>query len=347
MPIVRELPETIWRDYLQQHPQANIFHTPEMYQVFARAQGYRPQFWAAVDATGWPLALFLPVEVTLFGGPLRPLTTRAILYGSLLCTPGPEGERALAELLRAYRRAARGRALYTELRHLADQSALHPLLAAQGFTHEGHLNYLIDLDRPVEAIMESIGARTRKNIRRALRDEQLRVVEVTGRDQVASVYQLLQQTYAAAQVPLAHPSLFEAAFDILYPQNMVKFILIQVGEACAAGSVELLFKDTIYGWYGGLDRAYSRHSPNELLTWSILSWGATHGYKVYDFGGAGKPEEEYGVREFKAKFGGTLVNFGRSTWIHNPALFRLSSWGYELYRRRFSRRQPGGEEIQT
>lgn len=334
MSIVRELPETIWREYLQQHPQANIFHTPEMFQVFARTKGHRPQLWAALDNDNWPLALFLPVEVTLFGGPLRPLTTRAILYGSALCTPGPEGERALAELLRAYRHAARGRALYTELRHLADQSTLQPILAAQGFTHEGHLNYLIDLDRPVEAVMEGIGARTRKNIRRALRDEQLQVEEAAQREQTARCYDLLRQTYAAAQVPLADPSLFEAAFDVLYPKGMVKFILVKVGDAYAAGSVELLFKDTIYGWYGGLDREYSRHNPNELLTWHILSWGAEHGYKVYDFGGAGKPDEEYGVREFKAKFGGALVNFGRSTCIHAPALLRLSTWGYEIYRRR-------------
>lgn len=331
--IVHHLSESIWRDWVLAHPQANIFHTPEMAQVYARAMGYTPRFWAAVDADGVPLALFLPVEVTVFGGLLRPLTTRAILYGSVLCAPGPAGRAALDALLRVYRRQMRGRVLFTELRNLSDLSDVQPTLADNGFVYEGHLNYLIDLARPVEEIMQGIGARTRKNIRRALRDEQMQVIEANQREQVGICYELLQKTYRAAQVPLADRSLFEAAFDVLYPKGMVKFLLVKVGEAYAAGSVELVFKDTIYGWYGGLDRAFSNHNPNELLTWYILEWGARNGFKVYDFGGAGKPDEEYGVREFKAKFGGELVNFGRNTCVHSPLLLKWSIWGYKIYRR--------------
>ena len=37
--------------------------------------------------------------------------------------------------------------------------------------------------------------------------------------------------------------------------------------------------------------------------WHTLDWGAEDGYSLNNFGGAGKPDEEYGVRDFKAKFG--------------------------------------------
>jgi len=67
--------------------------------------------------------------------------------------------------------------------------------------------------------------------------------------------------------------------------------------------------------------------------WHVLKWGAENGYKVYDFGGAGKPSEKYGVRDFKSKFGGDLVCFGRNTCVHAPALMRLSQVGYSIYRR--------------
>lgn len=66
--------------------------------------------------------------------------------------------------------------------------------------------------------------------------------------------------------------------------------------------------------------------------WHVLNWGATHGMAVYDFGGAGRPDEEYGVREFKAKFGGELVSFGRNRLVHAPTLLQLSTIGYGLYR---------------
>jgi serine/alanine adding enzyme len=315
MQIVNQLPESTWREFLLAHPQASIFHTPEMAQVFAQARGHTPHIWAAVDGGGAPLALFTPVEVTLLGGPLKHLTTRAILYGSVLCDSGGNGRAALNTLLQTYKRHTGKKLLFTELRNLSDLGALQPILNSNGFAYEEHLNYLIDLAHPVDAIMQSIGARTRKNIRRALHDERMQVIEATQRERVGICYALLRKTYQAAQVPLADRSLFDAAFDVLYPKGMVKFLLVKVEDAYAAASVELLFKDTIYGWYGGLDRSFSSYNPNELLTWYILEWGARNGFRVYDFGGAGKPEEEYGVRDFKAKFGGELVCFGRNTCV--------------------------------
>lgn len=333
MRIVNKLSESVWREWVCSHPQSNIFHTPEMFEVFARVRGYQPALWAALNDSDEPLALWLPVYVTLIGGPLKRITTRAILYGSLLATPGTDGQAALEALLRTYTARAGRRALFTELRNLADWSNLQPTLMSNGFVYEAHLNYLINLARPVDAMMQSIGARTRKSIRRALRDERMQVVEITQREQVKLCYNLLSQTYQAAQVPLANRSLFEAAFDVLHPKGMVKFLLVQVGDAYAAGSVELLFQNTIYGWYGGLDRAFSNYNPNELLTWYILEWGAKNGYQVYDFGGAGRPDEKYGVRDFKAKFGGELVCFGRNTCVHAPFLLRLSQWGYALYQK--------------
>jgi lipid II:glycine glycyltransferase (peptidoglycan interpeptide bridge formation enzyme) len=66
--------------------------------------------------------------------------------------------------------------------------------------------------------------------------------------------------------------------------------------------------------------------------WHILEWGAKNGYRVYDFGGAGRSDEEYGVRDFKAKFGGELVSFGRNAHIHSSTRLAISKAGYEAYR---------------
>jgi hypothetical protein len=43
------------------------------------------------------------------------------------------------------------------------------------------------------------------------------------------------------------------------------------------------------------------------------------------------------VREFKAKFGGQLVCFGRNTWVHNPGIACVSRLGYSLYRQPWHR----------
>jgi lipid II:glycine glycyltransferase (peptidoglycan interpeptide bridge formation enzyme) len=39
--------------------------------------------------------------------------------------------------------------------------------------------------------------------------------------------------------------------------------------------------------------------------------------------GAGKPDEAYGVREFKARFGGEQVEYGRFLKINNHILYNI------------------------
>lgn len=326
------LDEKVWRDFVYQHPHGNIFHTPEMFQVFSRARGYRPELRASLTNDGQVQALFLPVRVTLRDGMLSRLTTRSIAYGSTLCAPTAAGHDALASLLNHYTQHTGREGLFTELRHMADLSEYQSVFTQCGFDYQEQLNYLINLDLPVEEVFSNIGSRTRKHIRRELKKGQLIVEDVQQASQVKSCYELIKKSYLEAHVPIADISLFEAAFDVLHPLNMVKFWLVRLGDAFIASSVELVYKDVIYGWYGGVDRTYSNSTPNELLTWQILKWGAENGYRTYDFGGAGTPDEEYGVRDFKAKFGGQLVCYGRSTCVHAPALLRVSTMGYNILR---------------
>lgn len=331
MKIVRNLDEDVWRRFVDDHPDGNVFHTPEMFRVFSRVKGHQPQLWAVVEGEE-TLALLLPVQITLMGGLLRRFTTRSVVYGGVLVAPGAAGEAALRLLLDGYARETQD-VLFTEVRNLSDTGHLQAILDDGKFVYEGHLNYLIDLDCPAETILQRIGKRTRKQIRKGLRDQIVQMDEVSDLSDLAHWYQTLQKTYTNAQVPLADFSLFEAAYEELHPKGMAKFLLARVDGVTAACSIELPYKDTIYGWYGGSDRAYSRYLPNEMLIWHILVWGANNGYRVYDFGGAGKPDEEYGVRDFKAKFGGELVNFGRNVYVASPEKLRLSELGYKLYQR--------------
>ncbi|HLF27801.1 MAG TPA: peptidoglycan bridge formation glycyltransferase FemA/FemB family protein [Anaerolineae bacterium] len=329
--LVHGLPEDKWRNYVEQHPQGNIFHTPEMFQVFSRTKGYQPALLSATLRGDRVLALLSPVQITLGDGPLRRLRTRAVAYGSVLYDPGPAGASALTTLMHAYVHKTSAKLLFTELRNLADLSAARPVLARHGFAHEDHLTYLIDLDRPANEVWRALHKSGRKAIRRSVH-RGVTVQELDDRSLLPAYYDLIRQTYARAQIPLADISLFEAVFDVLVSQGMAKMLLARVADDYVAASLELLYKDVIYSWYSGYDRAFRYFYPNDILVWHILEWGATHGYRCYDFGGAGRPDQAYGVRNFKAKFGGQLVNLGRYTYVHAPLALMVSRAGYALYR---------------
>ena len=46
--------------------------------------------------------------------------------------------------------------------------------------------------------------------------------------------------------------------------------------------------------------------------------------------GAGTPDSDYGVREFKSKFGGELVEYGRYVKINKPLLFSIGKFGLKV-----------------
>ena len=69
--IVNSLDESIWREFVDKHPQGNIFHTPEMYQVFSQAKGHHPLLQAVIKDDNELLALLLPVQISLADGVLR------------------------------------------------------------------------------------------------------------------------------------------------------------------------------------------------------------------------------------------------------------------------------------
>ncbi|MGB7875682.1 MAG: hypothetical protein WBL25_14965, partial [Anaerolineales bacterium] len=143
MKIVNNLDRDLWKRFVDSHPQSNIFHTPEMFEVHSRVQGYYPSLWAAIE-NDRVLALHLPVQITLLGGPFRYLTTRDVDYGGILVEDSEKGREGLAFLLQEYNRQTPGAPLFTELRNSADQNQIQDVLEKHGYIFEGHLNYLLD-----------------------------------------------------------------------------------------------------------------------------------------------------------------------------------------------------------
>jgi CelD/BcsL family acetyltransferase involved in cellulose biosynthesis len=329
--IEREPDIARWRAFVANHPNSNIFHTPEMHWVFSRAARHRPACWAALDDHGCPLALLPVVETSVLDGPLRRFSARAVAYGGALCRPDEPGRRALAALLRAYAGQYRPAAVFTELRHQADCARLQPALVGAGFRFEGHLNYLIDLTQPEEALWRRI-SRSRRQAIRAAERKGVEVVEAGDEAQVVDGYTMLQSIYARIRVPLPDLSLFTAAFQVLAPRGMLSLLLVRHDGRTIGVAFNLHYNGRILGWYGGGDREARGLAANEVLVWHAIRRGREMGMTTFDFGGAGKPGEAYGPRDYKAKFGGELVNYGRDLCIHAPRLMRVSEFGYRIVR---------------
>ena len=303
-----------------------------MFEAFVRTEGYRPGLWAAVDAETRPLALFLPVEIRLMQGPLRYFTTRAVVFGSVLCRRDRRGQGGLAVLLDRYSQAVARSVLFTELRNLSDMRQVQRVLVNRGFVFQEHLNFLIDLTCSSEEIWAGIRPNARRNIRKAERMN-VRVREAKDTADIDTAYGVLRQAYKRLRVPLPPASLFRSTFEILAPLDMMRVLLASVDGVTIGALTLLLHKGIALYWYTGMSRQHTAYRPADLLVWRALELARDLGLHTFDFGGGGIPQRDYGVRDFKAKFGGDLVNFGRNTRIHAPVRFELGQAAYRTWRR--------------
>lgn len=324
-----------WDKFVYDHPQGNIFQTSEMAEVYKRTKNYEPISLAVVDSSNDEiLAVLQAVVIKEMNRFLGPLTARSIITGGPLFMEGENGQEAGMMLMEYYDKIVRKKALYTQIRNMWDTSAISGFLNNVGYTYEEHLNFLNNINMNKDELWKKLSKTRRNNITKG-HHLGVSVEEVNNSNAISVVYRLLQETYTNAKLPLADISLFESIYAILKPKSMAKFFLATHEERYIGAIVPLLFKKIIFIWYLGSSRDYLRLYPNDILIWHVLEWGSENDYCTVDMGGAGKPDEEYGVREFKKRFGGQLVNFGRYTKIHSPIKMKIAEKGFEVYRKVF------------
>jgi len=268
------------------------------------------------------------VVIREMDGFLGDFSARSIVQGGPLAASTSKKD-VIVELLRKYDLLVNHSALYTEIRNIYDMQ--DSLNAVDNYSHVDHLNFIINLNQPVEDLWRQIHKPRRKNINRAEKSGVV-VEELLNSGKLPIFYKLLAETYSNAKIPLADISLFESAFQHLVPQGLAKFFFARHEDDYIGARAYLLYKDRIYDWYAGAAADALSFYPNEYLVWHILKWGIENNYSIFDFGGAGEPDKPYGPREFKRRFGGELVNYGRNVHKYSRGKIKIAEIGFKIYR---------------
>ena len=320
-----------WGEFVYNHPYGNIFQTPEMAEVYKRTKNYEPITLAAVDSnTGEILAVLQAVVIKEMDGILGSFSARSIIQGGPIFIEDENGIKVLKLLMEHYNKVAQKKVVYTQIRTMWDTSNISGFLNETGYDYEERLNFLIDLNRPEEEIWRDIHKSRRKGINRST-NKGVVIEELCDKELIPIFYDIVDETYKNVKVPVADISLMESAFGLL-SSKMATFYLARCDGKYVGARAVLKYKELIYDWYAGASSDHLSLYVNEALVWHILKEGA-NGFVTFDFGGAGKPNEEYGVREFKRRFGGETVNFGRYKKVHSPAKMKIAEKGFEMHKK--------------
>lgn len=245
-------------------------------------------------------------------------TARAIIVGGPLLDENIS-ESALTMLLQTVKKQ-QGEAIYIETRNLHDYSRWKIVFKANGFAYHPHLNIQVACNA-----MHTMSEQRQRQVKKAIKNG-AEICEVSSEQEIRDWYQILRQLY---RQKVRTPLWSEAFFLQFYRSGVGKCILVKFEGKVIGGMVCPIFAGkAIYEWYVcGLDEVYREQYPSVMATYAAIEYAKHNDIAMFDFMGAGVPDQPYGVRDFKMEFGGEAVEYGRFLYVRKPLLYKIGKLG--------------------
>lgn len=304
-----------WRRFIKGNPFSSPFQTPEFHELINSCNNLTSDVIAVVSERDIEALCLITVQKE--AGVRGFFSKRAIIYGGpVFNREEPESLRILLENIE---REFLHRSIYTEIRNLNDYSSVSGIFEKNKWEYTPYLNIILDCTIK-EKIYQGLSSNRKRQIKKAIASG---AVTGEGRSisQIIEFYNILKDLYLRKiKKPLFHQMFFEEAFK----QGFCRFQLVFYEEKVIGGIMFPVWHDAcVYEFYVcGLDEEYRNQYPSILATWALMEWAADNGIKTFDFMGAGIKGKDYGVREFKERFGGKLVEYGRYLKINKPVLYK-------------------------
>ncbi|NLE34328.1 MAG: GNAT family N-acetyltransferase [Bacteroidales bacterium] len=315
-----EIPLPQWEAFVRENSRSSPFQTPAYFDFFNSVRGMAARAFAVVDDAG--IRSLAVVTYQKEKGLKGYFSRRAIVYGGILYDD--ETPHAADMLLKAVVSDADRKSIYTEVRNLSDYRDLRELFKENGFEYIPYLNFRIDTGNR-EEMFRRISTSRQRQIKKAGRMS-VTCGEAAGTEEVLQFYVMLRRLY---REKLHKPLPAEDFFMEFYRRNLGKYLLVRHDTKIIGGIMcPVLDGRALYEFYiSGMDESLPDHYPSVMATWCAMEYACNNGIGLFDMMGAGRAGEHYGVRDFKARFGGAMVEYGRFLRVSRPALYRLGKTG--------------------
>lgn len=338
-----EINPLAWKKLVDESPYATWFQTQEAYQFYAANLGEMTPFaYAVAEESSTPNSLIAQspyrLKALCVGYITREhraakqfFTRRAIIIGGPLLAEDAT-DKEVAALLYAIRKPNsliaqspnrpnwRNTPIYIETRNFNDYSHWKSVFEACGFAYQPHLDIQVICNEA-----HTMSEQRRRQVKKAIGNGAT-ICEAQSEQEIRDWYQILQQLY---REKVRTPLFTEEFFLEFYRKGWGKYLLVKhEGKVIGGMMCPILEGRAIYEWYVcGLDEDYREQYPSVMATYAAIEYAKDKGLPLFDFMGAGKPDANYGVRDFKKEFGGEVVEHGRFLCIRKPILYAIGKIG--------------------
>ena len=210
--------------------------------------------------------------------------------------------------------------IYIETRNFNDYSQWKEAFEQAGFRYQPHLNFHFDCT-DMDVMRAQLSETRRRQINKSVKSGTT-IEEARTEEEITEWYVILSDLYRRrVRTPLFPLSFFLDFFR----QKRGVYLLVKHEGKVIGGIMCPIFEDrSIYEWYiCGMDTEYKECYPSVTATWAAMDYANKHSITRFDVMGAGVPDVPYGVRDFKAEFGGMMVEHGRFLHVVKPTLYAL------------------------
>ena len=321
-----------WDYFVSSHPNGNVFQTYEFFRIYKTTSGYKPIVVAILDDNNQICGILVGVIQSILSGFLGRLSSRAIVMGGPLINDS--NSQICEKILLEFEKLCKYKVIYIQFRNLWNIVLYKDIFKKQKFYFEDHLDILFDLQKETSVLWENIHPTRKKQINRGKkRGVKIEIKNSLSDNEFFTCYNILKQVYKEAKLPLPKEDFFQNAIKIFRKKNIFYTALALYESEIIGFRFFLCFNNLIYDWYAGSLREHYDKYPNDVLPYEVILWGSQNRYNVFDFGGAGKPNIPYGVRDYKLKFGGGLVNYGRYQKTQFPFIMKISKIVFLIWRK--------------
>lgn len=316
-----------WGKFLANSSFSSPFQTIEFYNLYRTSESFDADVFA-VEEDGSYRALVV-VTIQKETGIKSIFSKRGIIYGGPLLINSNANGVYLDQLLYEIKSYYKRKIIYLEVRNSFDYSALSSIYTKRKWDFQEHLNVQLNIDgEDVESLLSKMKYNRRREIRISI-EEGATMREANNEEEVVALFEILKNMYEENVKLPVWPLPF---FINLYKSAIGKVFIVQHDDKIIGGSFCVYYDNmsinTLY--YVGLKNYHKKIFPTHLAVMMVIEFGVENNLKLVDFMGAGKPNISYGVRDYKLKFGGDLVEHGRFSYILKPILYKIGLFGVKL-----------------
>lgn len=312
-----------WKALMEKSAFSNPFHSPQFFQQFSRRQGSEPFFCIVANENEYlGIAagnIYKQKGISGF------FSRRAIIEGGLVIGPD-EQDKTTGLLIKSMVKILENKTIYLEIRNYNDYSKFKSIFHDHGFTYLPYLNFHVDCN-DLESMKHRINKGKLRQIKSSL-NSGAEIIDSPDEAQVKEFYDILRDLYRTRVKKPLPPWEFFKDFN---NSTLGTYLLVSYQGRIVGGIMCPYDNRAVYEWYvAGLDNRYDKIYPSVLATWAAMEFANRNNIPRFDFMGAGQTGKDYGVREFKSRFGGELLEYGRFRRVFSPLLFNFGILGLKL-----------------